>query len=43
MVNRRLRGHLQYLAEDDALLSREGGDHLLTESELKTAVSERGL
>lgn len=41
LVNRRLARHLEYLAQDDALLRREAGT-LLTLNELRNALGERG-
>ncbi|KAF2144813.1 uncharacterized protein K452DRAFT_285143 [Aplosporella prunicola CBS 121167] len=39
----RLRAHLRYLAVDDYLLKRDGGEKLLIARELRTACDERGI
>lgn len=41
-VNSRITKHLNYVAQDDSMLSREGSGSLLTLAELRGALSERG-
>ena len=39
----RVRRHLDYIAQDDALLLQEGLGERLTDSELREALEERGM
>ncbi|KAF2838504.1 hypothetical protein M501DRAFT_915093, partial [Patellaria atrata CBS 101060] len=43
MLRRRLRQHLKYLAEDDALIRRDGSVRDLTDEEVAVACRQRGI